>query len=207
MGEDPASDEEPRLDVVLDGIWRLLNEGLRSRQHGFHCAGVASVRPDGSPSVRTMVLRGVDVARRRLYFHTDVRSRKLGEVPVEPRVSILFYDPPEHTQLRVEAVASVHRGDRLADEHWQAIAPLARRCYLSAGPPGLPWGFATSGLPPEVEERAPTLEESERGRLNFAVLQCEVRRFDWLYLSSIGNRRAGFRWEEGGRLRANWLIP
>lgn len=208
-GEEAAlsGDEEPRLDLVLEGIWRLLRQGAGDRRHGFHLPSLATVRPNGAPAVRTLALRAVETAGRRLWFHTDVRSRKLGEIPVEPRVALLFYDMAESTQLRADCVGVVHRHGRVADREWSRLKLFERRGYLSEGPPGLPWGHAASGLPPDLERRRPRREESERGRINFAVIECRIQSLDWLYLSDAGHRRAGFRWDETGRLRSNWLLP
>src|SRR5690606_24529652 len=139
--------------------------------------------------------------------YTDLRSRKIGEIAHDPRVALLFHALAEDTQLRVQAEATIHHRDGLADAAWRALTPRRRRDYLVSGPRGLPWAWATSGLTAELEGRDPSGTESEAGRLNFAVVVCHVRQIDWLYLTPYGHRRANFTWSPEGQLQTSWLVP
>src|SRR3546814_18983947 len=66
-------------------------------QHaGFGCA------------LRTVVLRKVDSEARELWFYTDLRSRKIGEIQDDPRIALLFHSPSDVTPLRVQPAASLH---------------------------------------------------------------------------------------------------
>src|SRR3546814_12545916 len=104
-------------------------------QHaGFGCA------------LRTVVLRKVDSEARELWFYTDLRSRKIGEIQDDPRIALLFHSLSDDTQLRVQAEATIHHSDALAEAAWRALKPRPRRDYLVSGPRGLPWAWATSGL-------------------------------------------------------------
>jgi 3-hydroxyisobutyrate dehydrogenase len=202
-----APDDGPRLSMVLDDCWGLLSEAVRDREHGFRTPTVATSSRDHGVSLRTVVLRHVERENRLISFHTDARSRKFAELLDDPRLAIVFYDAPELTQLRVQATARVHHGNHRARRVWDEVALGSRRCYLQEGPPGLPWGWPHSGLPPELEESPPNAEDSERGFTNFAVVDCAVTRIDWLYLSHAGHRRAIFTYDETGGLKANWVLP
>ena len=184
-----------------------MSEAVQNRCHGFRTPMVATASQDFGVSLRTVVLRHVDRDQLLISFHTDARSRKFAELLEDPRLAIVFYDAPEMTQLRVQAEARVHHSNARAREAWEQVALGSRRCYLQEGPPGLPWGWPTSGLSPDLEERAPTQEESERGFHNFAVIDCRVSRIDWLYLSHAGHRRAFFSYDEEGVLKGNWTLP
>ena len=199
--------DEPHLSEVLDGLWLLLEEGVRNRDHGFHLPAVASLGRDGRPAVRTVVLRGVERNDRILRFHSDRRSPKLAELAAEPRLSLLFYDPAELTQLRIAARASIHGSDAVADAAWRETRLFSRRCYLQEPGPSQPVAGPTSALPPEFAERAPEPDESEAGRPNFAVVLCRIEAIDWFYLNARGHRRARFAWDGEGRLEADWLAP
>jgi hypothetical protein len=58
-----------------------------------------------------------------------------------------------------------------------------------------------------LENRDPSEAESEAGRQNFAVVVCQVRQIDWLFLTPYGHRRANFTWNGSGQLRTCWLVP
>ena len=200
-------DDEPRLTAVLDGCWSLLEGAVKQRDHGFRTPMVATTSSDFGPNLRTVVLRDVERGARRVRFHTDARSRKFAELLSDPRIAMVFYDAMENTQIRVQATARVHHGDQHTRAVWDEVGLYSRRCYLQSGPPGLPWAWPTSGLRPELEEHAPSEEESERGFVNFAVVECTISRMDWLYLSHAGHRRATFSWDEAGQLQTSWLVP
>lgn len=201
------AEDEPRLGAVLDECWHLLGDGAADPQHDFHLAALGSAHASFGCALRTVVLRRVDPAARQLWFYTDLRSRKIGEIEADPRVALLFHALSDDTQLRVQADATIHRRDAVAERAWRALKPRQRRDYLVSGPRGLPWAWPTSGLPTELESRDPSTAESEAGRLNFAVIVCHVRQIDWLYLTPYGHRRAVFVWTREGQLRTSWLVP
>ncbi|MEQ8355105.1 MAG: pyridoxamine 5'-phosphate oxidase family protein [Kiloniellaceae bacterium] len=201
------SEDEPRLGAVLAECWHLLADGAADPQHDFHLTALGTAHPLHGSALRTVVLRKVFPESRELWFYTDLRSRKVGEIQADPRIALLFHSLSDDTQLRVQADAGIHHRDGLAERAWQDLAPRQRRDYLVSGPRGLPWAWATSGLPAELESRDPTVEESEAGRLNFAVVVCRLRQIDWLFLTPYGHRRANFTWNNEGRLQTSWLVP
>jgi pyridoxamine 5'-phosphate oxidase len=61
---------------------------------------LATVSPDGAPSVRIVLLKGVD--ERGFVFYTNLDSRKGRELTATPRAALCFYWPALDTQIRVE---------------------------------------------------------------------------------------------------------
>ena len=202
-----SADEEPRLSAVLSECWALLIDGAADAKHDLHTLALASGSPAHGCVARTVVLREVDREARQLSFHTDLRSRKVGEIQADPRVSLLFMSHSDDTQIRVQAEARIHHGDAVAEAAWASVPLNRRRDYMVSGPPGLPWAWPTSGLPDHLESRAPSKEESQLGKVNFAVVVCAVKQMDWLYLTPYGHRRATFAWDEAGQLQTSWLVP
>jgi len=201
------SEDEPRLGAVLAECWHLLSDGVADPQHDFHTLAMATTHAGLGCTLRTVVLRKVNPEARELWFYTDLRSHKIGEIQNDPRVALLFHSLSDDTQVRVQAEAAIHHRDTLAEDAWQALTPRRRRDYLVSGPRGLPWAWATSGLPAELEGRDPTEVESDAGRLNFAVVVCHIRQIDWLLLTPYGHRRANFSWSGSGQLQTSWLVP
>jgi len=201
------AEDEPRLSAVLSECWHLLADGAADPRHDFHLTALATSHANLGCTLRTVVLRRVLPEARELHFYTDLRSHKIGEIQQDSRVALLFNSLSEDTQLRIQAEATIHHRDNLAETAWQELTPRRRRDYMVSGPPGLPWAWATSGLDSSLENRDPSAEESEAGRYNFAVVTCRIRQIDWLFLTPYGHRRAIFAWTDEGQLRTSWLVP
>jgi pyridoxamine 5'-phosphate oxidase len=61
---------------------------------------LATVGPDGRPSVRTVLLKAAD--DRGFVFYTNTRSRKGREIAATGRVAMVFWWGPIHRQVRIE---------------------------------------------------------------------------------------------------------
>jgi pyridoxamine 5'-phosphate oxidase len=95
---------------------------------------LATAGPDGRPSVRMVLARGVDSSG--LTFYTNVESRKGRELgggrgPGVP-VSLCFYWPPLARQVRIEGLASPV-SDADADRYW-ATRPRPHQVAAWASP-------------------------------------------------------------------------
>jgi pyridoxamine 5'-phosphate oxidase len=61
---------------------------------------LATVSTDGTPSVRIVLLKGVD--ERGFVFYTNLNSRKGRELTATPRAALCFYWPALDVQIRIE---------------------------------------------------------------------------------------------------------
>jgi pyridoxamine 5'-phosphate oxidase len=85
---------------------------------------LATTRPDGSPSVRMVLMRGSDSD---LMFFTDCESEKGDDLRHDARAAVLFHwRLPLHRQIRVTGVAT-RASDADADRYWLTRSPAARR--------------------------------------------------------------------------------
>jgi 3-hydroxyisobutyrate dehydrogenase len=193
------------LDAVLEEAWTLLQSGVKRPQDPFHRPVLGTTAKEGS-CLRTVILRGFDLNRRLLVCHTDARALKVGEIAAFANVSWLFYHPERKVQLRISGNATLHADDQFADEQWAATKVTSRLNYCAVEPPGTAIARPSTGLPDFLRHKAPTLLDSERGRCNFMVIACQFDSLDWVGLSTLGNRRARFVWDENG-LTASWLVP
>ena len=107
---------------------------------------LATATDDGSPSARTVLLKGYD--ERGFVFYTNYEGRKARELEANPRCALLFYWGELERQVRVEGRAS-----RLPGEESDA--------YFTSRPRGSRLGAWASEQSMPVEDRS-VLEERVR---------------------------------------------
>ncbi len=188
------------LETVLETAWGLLQESITDRKKPFHTPAVASISADFKPSIRTVVLRGIDQSKKTVRFHTDIRARKYAELTANPYLALHFYDETKKVQIRLETTACLHNRDEVAAEAWSLSQPMSKICYATPISPG-------AGL--LVPPAALSLEEAdlETAYDNFGVVEGAINYLEWLQLSANGHKRAGFRWAADGTLFCEWLGP
>jgi 3-hydroxyisobutyrate dehydrogenase len=185
------------LDAVLEAAWDCLSEGARNRRSGFHTMTVATLRKDGWPTLRTVVLRGFNPDTRDVVFHTDLRTRKFEEIASNPRIGVHFYDPQRKIQLRLDCLARIDMHNEKSRASWLRARPMSRECYAQLPPPGSVLGNGA--------EAGPTLDD-DMAFENFAVVTAQIEVLDWLFLAAAGHRRARCDWS-GGSVTKTWLAP
>lgn len=174
-----------------------LKIGFSNRRSGFHTCSVATLREDGRPTVRTVVLRGFREEARELVFHTDMRSGKAAEILKNPAIAMLFYDPEQKIQIRLDCHARIDSRNDTSLASWQKSRAMSRVCYAQAAAPGTMLNGATAMGPQLLDDLAYE---------NFAVVSARIEALDWLYLAVQGHRRAYFTWGEGEPAQT-WLAP
>lgn len=88
------------LQEPFDRITHWVEEAKQHPQIAEPTAmSVATVDAEGMPSVRTLLLKGLDI--RGLEFYTNNQSRKGQELQANPKVCINFYWMPLGRQIRV----------------------------------------------------------------------------------------------------------
>lgn len=87
---------------------------------------LATVDPEGRPSVRMVLLKGHD--ERGFVFYTNFESRKAGDIFGNPNVALLFHWKSQRRQIRIEGPVS-----RVTDAEGDAyFASRARESQLGA---------------------------------------------------------------------------
>ena len=97
-------------------------------------AALATAMPDGRPSVRMVLVKRAD--ERGFAFHTNLESRKGGELAANPRAALLFHWRELGRQVRIEgAVERVSEAE--ADEYFRT-RPRESRLAAWASPQSRP---------------------------------------------------------------------
>jgi pyridoxamine 5'-phosphate oxidase len=123
-------------DLGLDPItalraWLREAETASSRPDAMT---VATATPDGRPSARVVLLRGLD--ERGLVFFTNTTSRKGDELRANPRAALVLHWWELGRQVRVEG--SVEEVGRVESEAYWATRPHASRVSAWASPQSRP---------------------------------------------------------------------
>jgi pyridoxamine 5'-phosphate oxidase len=84
---------------------------------------VVTATPDGTPSARTILLKGVD--DRGFVFYTNKESRKAVELAANKRIFLLFYWKSLARQIRIEGTVE-HVTDAESDAYFASRARISR---------------------------------------------------------------------------------
>ena len=187
--------------------WKKLLNGSIKKKNGFRTICVGTNSDNNDSSLRIVVNRKVDVIKKVIYFHTDNRSRKFHDLQKDSRLSLLFYDARQKTQIVVKAHAVLHTNDELSHEKWQATSAQARLGYMTILPPNTKAITTTLGYEERFSQVKPTDAESNLYETNFAVIACEVYELEFLYLDFYGNRKANFYYENAALTDSFWVVP
>jgi pyridoxamine 5'-phosphate oxidase len=195
------------LSLTLKEIQRILQDGAMNRHAAAHHPIVATLNQEGQPNQRVMILRECNWPLAHLRFHTDLRSNKIAEINANKSASVLVYDEPAKSQIRLSGKLNLGT-ETVTEAAWAASTEFARRCYMTEFAPGSDAGAPISGLPEWIEGKKPTAEQLISARQNFATLIFEFDRIDWLYLANTGHRRAKFMNDlKHDFWKGCWVIP
>ena len=176
----------------LTEILLELQESLQDPTHPFRHFGLATTGESGKPSLRTVILRDVS-AGMTLTCYTDVRSAKVSQIRQHPTVSLLFYHPEKHWQLRIDGHAAIQFGTKRTAYLWDRIPPASRTNYSSSSQPG-----SRIQAPAEV-----TYLDSAR---YFCIVDIRVQRIESLQLHPLPHRRRLLS-EDKGQWEEVYLVP
>jgi pyridoxamine 5'-phosphate oxidase len=131
---DPAGLQEPPSDPVeLFERWQAEARAAAGPDRADAMA-LATATADGAPSVRVVMLRGVD--SRGFVFHTNYESRKGRELSENPRAALVLNWPELHRQ--VSATGTVERLNREESKTYFRTRPLGHRLAAWASLQGRP---------------------------------------------------------------------
>ena len=103
-------------------------EQVRTVEPNPTAMALATASADGRPSVRTVLLKGVD--DRGLIFYTNYESRKAREMEATGRASLLFFWPSLERQVRIDG--TVERVSPAESDAYFETRPLDSRLSVYA---------------------------------------------------------------------------
>jgi pyridoxamine 5'-phosphate oxidase len=117
QGIDPMAADRPLAASPFAQFHEWMTEAEKWEPNDPNAMVVATAAPNGHPSVRTILLKGVD--DRGFVFYTNKESRKGGELAINPPVALLFYWKSLKRQIRIEGVVE-HVTEAEADAYFES---------------------------------------------------------------------------------------
>jgi len=126
--------EEDVLENPVEQFVRWLNQAIEAEAHEPNAMMLATATPEGIPSARMVLLKGVDETG--FVFFTNYLSQKGHELEQNPRASLLFYWPELERQVRVDGAVS--KTTRAESVQYFESRPTAARLGSAASPQSQP---------------------------------------------------------------------
>jgi hypothetical protein len=185
-----ATDWHTTLPGLHARAWDILAQGVADRHSPARHIALATTAPDGTPDVRTVVLRAADRAAATLDIHTDLRSAKVAALRHTPTAQTLAWDPGAHLQIRATGTAIILTGPAAA-ALWARVPESSRPAYGASPPPGTRIDDAFAYTPTD-------------GASAFAVIRLNLTSLDVLH---IGDRHRRARFDRADDWRGHWISP
>ncbi len=184
------------MNERLELLKTIKAEWVRSnadRRHPFRLFSLGTIKyPEGTPAIRTVVLRSFRHDTDSFLVFTDSRSPKCLDISHQDAVELLFYHPRKKWQVRVKATAKV-QGKEHPDYRGfleQAKQSPSISDYMTLHPPGTP------------------SEQVEFGdEIHFAFIEMEAKEYDILMLDRAGHKRERFVKTGGDIWEGSSLVP
>ena len=117
------SETAPQSPVAL--LRRWLDDAAAVVEGDFNAMVLATATPDGAPSARVVLCKGLEAAPPAMVFYTNYQSRKGRELTANPRAAGVFYWPLLKRQARIEG-AVVRTTVAESDEYFHSRPLLSR---------------------------------------------------------------------------------
>jgi len=115
--------DELRTRNPIDVFREWLAEAEAAEPNDPTAMALATVDSTGNPSVRMVLLKGLD--ERGFAFYTNFESRKGEELLAQPRAALCFHWKSLRKQVRVEGPVEIVT-DAEADEYFHSRAPISQ---------------------------------------------------------------------------------
>jgi pyridoxamine 5'-phosphate oxidase len=187
---------------VYRRIWECLNRATGRGRSPFSMMQAATVGLDGSPQVRTIVLRRSNEAAGSVSFVTDLRSAKVAELGGDPRISLVGCDFGANIQMRLKGKALIHAEGAEKQAAWSTLRDRTVILFRAPLPPGTPIRSPSEG---HVQATG-ALPEGDDGYQNFCLVDVSLTYLEWLDLSAPGHERVSFCRNDGPWV-GSWIAP
>ena len=178
------------LDEFLDHAWSLIMRGVADPKSVAKNPTFSTISEEGFPTMRTVVLRRADRIANCLEIHTDIKTNKVFSLKKNNLGGLHIWIPKAKFQIRASVVVDILTGSKVEDQ-WNKIPMQSRVSYGSKPSPG-------------IEINGPFDYQKLPEQDNFAVLRCDIRELDLLYLGALHQRAL---YKTGEPAISTWVAP
>ncbi len=175
-------------ESIADQAWKRLVQAGDDPSHPMRIVVLATLGDGGSPEARLMVLRGASRRLGRLWFYTDLRSPKVGQLRTCPTVCMVAWDNACGVEMRIRGTATVDSSSALTDDHWRQASLGLQALLRSPEEPGRPLKLPDPRL--MGMKTAMDADDEATARRNFAVIEIDITGIEWLQVCPDDQRRA-----------------
>lgn len=180
------------MQTILSSIITDLKTALEKKEHPFRYFTLASSSINGTPRLRTVVLRTIDEDLN-ISIYTDSRSKKITHITAQNNVSMLFFDPQKMVQISIRAKAKIITDPSFIKPIWDQVPQHSRKDYSSLLPPGT------------AIENPEKIDVSEEKHF-FCVLKMIPNRIEHVQLGRVYHTRSLFK-KENNQWKGSFLTP
>lgn len=191
------------LSQAYHQVWSLLERATADPKSPFRTITLATASTE-DVFARIVILRKVDRSIPVMICHTDARSGKMEQIKALSKVAILCWDARKQLQVRIQAHATVHYKDELADQEWQRLGEHSKKNYSSQITPGQYVETFQEGVDAYRLVHGTDIDP-RLWKAHFAVISMEVQSLEWLWLNRNGHRRAEYTKER--EWEGQWMVP
>ena len=179
-------------DLILSTVIRDLKAALEDKDHPFRYFTLATSDINGTPRLRTVVLRHMDEDLN-MTVYTDRRSKKVTHLRDSRGVGLLFFDRERNLQISIRGRAEEVRDELTRKRIWTEIPQQSRKDYTTEQAPGK-----------EIEhpEKVEYLQEQHF----FTALRIRLDRIEYLRLNTPNHVRVLFK-KENNVWKGTYLVP
>ena len=186
---------------IIKSEWKNINLGIQKAKHDYH-SFVFSTVSKNSPDSRTVILRDFDEHQPAIWFHSDIRSKKILHLEENENVSALFYDKSKKVQLRINGIADIENDIEQNKKVWDSMRPESKLCYMG---PYAPSKKINQFEPNTLKKSAHDLDKEDEnlGLSRFCRIRIKIKKLDWLKLDYKGHQRLEFKF--GKKIKTQWI--
>lgn len=181
---------------IINNINQAFRNAAADTSHNLRFFSVATYNTDNNtPQSRMVVLRKF-LPDWTLRFYTDYRSSKVADIKYHPSVSLLFWNPEDRYQIRVQASASIHYQNEISENEWQNVDDASKKAYTTIPAPG-----TEISQPNEARHRKDNTHHfCVIDALPFKIKILQLNREDHLAINFL-RESANEKWD------GNWILP
>tara|TARA_B100001996_G_scaffold346775_1_gene303919 strand:+ start:13 stop:570 length:558 start_codon:yes stop_codon:yes gene_type:complete len=183
-------DEFNDLKEMHEYAWRLIIRGIVENKSPARHPTLGTNGLFGMPELRTVVLRCANQKAATLEVHTDVESKKVEELRLNPKVGLHIWFPKNKLQIRFKAVSEIKTGETLKKQ-WDKVPYNSRISYGTLPAPGTSIFTSFSYEKPANFER-------------FCIIKIKIKEMD---LTHLGTRHTRALFARESKWSGTWLAP